>query len=589
MSNKETFAESPKPGIELWANESEAKRVMERISGVAIERRLQDLAQIGGTRIDGIPEQEERYAVGRVALSETDHEAREKLVKPWMKEAGMTVEEHPLGIIGIFPGKDPTLDPLLFISHTDSVPKAGMYDGPMGVVTGIEVIDAMHKEDIQPERTMMVVSVTGEEAAGFGFALFGSRGMFHGLTEADLDQRRKGGASIREALGPDDSQITKTPIFGPGLRFPEPYASIEYHIEQHRRLDEAGIDIGIVERIASPIRHSIEIGDEPLKPDNTVYPNTRFMKLTVTGKADHSGATPMGQERADGLVATSDVLSSAIINKDTSGIGNMAIGDVNIEAQAINKIPGTVNTILRFSADKSKDVEKAIEEFNRLLKEKNVIYSDTYPHFEEHSFSLGELSGQEMPRFFRRDEIQPRQEAAINMILKTHTEAYKRRQDKVVGTMGTWTTSSDGKITLEIDVRGVLKEPRDTTFREIEQNAKDLTLQHTRVDMGRPSAGSGADPSDMNPTLMKLTANVIDKYNIGRSMVMDSPAGHDTQNVERKNIPTIVIFSQSNNGGYSHHPDEYTSPENMEKGARAVAALAMELVMRPKEHELKLT
>lgn len=588
MSYAEQLHDQGTPRVELLASENETLRVLELLNGEEIEERLLLLASYGGVPVPPIPEQEVRFGVNRVALTDIDHQAREEVIKPFMEESGMSIHQHPLGMIGVYKGEDSSLAPLVVMSHTDTVPWADMYDGTLGVIGGITVINAMNRLGIKPQRDIIVTALTGEESSGFGFALFGSKGMFHGLSEDDLAQRRKGGSSIGEALGPDDAQIAKVPIFGPkGEMYPTPYATLELHIEQHHRLDNSGVDLGIVDIIASPIRHAVEVGDTSLEPDTIHYPNERFIKVNVKGKADHSGATPMGEGRADGLVATSELLLMAlehpVVNK-----GNLHIGPISVDAQAINKIPGPTNTVVRFSGEELSDVTNAVGEFARIAAELNERYGISNPRFDPSPFTFEELENHVPEGFFQGAEMTQRQKAALGFVKATNETANNYGQDEVVGTVGTWITGKDGKIVLELDVRGVKQEPRDEAFRELAHIAEDLS-KYTYFNLGKPSAGSGAAPSNMNTTLMALSEQVLDRYSIGTHMRMHSPAGHDTQQAERtKYIPTFLMFTQSNRGGISHHPDGYTNPANIEKGVKGLAALIMELSMLDKDKERKL-
>src|SRR3990167_25165 len=193
MTNIETHQEIP--------DQDPTPAVLDFIKGSDIEQNLVALARIGGTRLYDMPEiQPERYAVGRVALSESDVAARKDFIGPLMKKAGMELMEHPLALIGTLPGYEPELPPLIILSHTDSVPRADMYDGTTGVISAIKVIEAMTKNKVRNKRTIHVIALTGEESSGFNFALFGSRGIFHGLSDKELDAHRPGHSSIRETL-----------------------------------------------------------------------------------------------------------------------------------------------------------------------------------------------------------------------------------------------------------------------------------------------------------------------------------------------------------------------------------------------------
>lgn len=564
------------PAQELLTPQDVFCLVAERIIGERIEGNLLTLAKVGGTQIDPIAEQPIRYAVNRVALSEADKLARETVIKPWMQEAGMTLLEHPFGLIGTYHGTDPTLPPLVILSHTDSVPKADMYDGVTGVVGGIEVVKAIHSLGMTPKRSIMVISLTGEESSGFGFALFGSRGMFHGLTEKEFDSRNPGGESIREVLGEEDAKRVSIPIFGPrGADLPTPYVAVELHVEQDKKLDEAGVDLGVVEAIAAPIRYQVQIGDTPLEADSTIYPFAKYLQLRVEGKTGHSGATPMGN-RADGLVTTARFLLLFLAQQERTDKKTVTIGDLIIEEQAINKIPGITQTLLRITGESREEVNEIIQQFNQQVAAENsdpLLPTRFYPN----PISLEEVETPENPRFFKPEEVSERQQIGFSLILATHRFANMFSDKKVVGTVGTYTTTPEGKIVLALDIRGINQEPRDQAIEKIKQESETAGW-YTQVNFGDRLAGSG-DPVVLDPTLVKTTQDLINANRIATSQVMFSAAGHDSQNTARAGIPTVMIFCQSNKGGIAHHPDAWTDPKNLEKGVRALAALTLKLTL----------
>ena len=98
------------------------------------------------------------------------------------------------------------------------------------------------------------------------------------------------------------------------------------------------------------------------------------------------------------------------------------------------------------------------------------------------------------------------------------------------------------------------------------------------VDFGEPLAGSG-DPVVLDSSLVGMAKSTIDEFSLGSSTVMFSAAGHDAQNAAKAGIPTVMIFTQSNNGGIAHHPDAYTDPQNLQQGVRALTALMLKLVV----------
>lgn len=556
-------------------NQDPTIAVMERIHGTEIERNLLDLAQVGGTPISGIPEQPERYAVSRLALTEEDKLARELVIKPLMEQAGMTTWEHPLGLIGTLEGTDPDKPPIIIMSHTDSVPNGDMYDGDLGVIGGIQVVKALQEAGVVNRRTIHVISLTGEESSRFGFALFASKSMFLGLTDQELNAHQPGDQSIREVLGEEASEIVKQPIIGEGRRIPAPGDVIELHVEQDRKLNDSDIALAVVNAIAAPVRHNVQFGRADLEPDTEEPANATYLKLSVRGKSDHSGATPMGpKNRADGLVATSEFLSILADEGFISETGNVEIGSIDIHTQALNKIPGATNTMLRVSGEQYEDVVETIKILETLVEITNASLTLPNHRFGEMAVTIDEIEQAAAGTFYKKSQVLPRQLAALAFIADVNETANKWSSDSVVGTVGTFDISEAGRITLGLDVRGIAKNSRDKAIGEM--LFKSLRFTPEGAEFGYKLHGSG-DPVELDSRLVQLAKEQIDRYGIGSNTVMFSAAGHDAQNAARAGHPTVMIFTQSNAGGVAHHPDAYTRPENLEQGVRALAALTIRL------------
>lgn len=233
---------------------------LELISGKEIEAELVELARIGGTQIEPSAELSERYAVSRLALSKEDAQARVHL-RSKMEAAGMSVEEHPLGLVGTYEGSNPSLPAIGMMSHYDSVPEAGMYDGTVGILSAIHIVSKLKEQGIKPKKSIKVIALTGEESARFNMALFGSKGMFLGLTDEELDMQDKNEVSLRQALidlGYNPKDVRK-PFFKP-----EDFESvIEFHVAQDNRYPEK---LSIIEAIAAPERYRLGIGRFNLEP-----------------------------------------------------------------------------------------------------------------------------------------------------------------------------------------------------------------------------------------------------------------------------------------------------------------------------------
>lgn len=551
-----------------------ARQVIEQIKGEIIYHQLLEVASIGGAPVDQTDTLPFRFATNRIALTREDRRAREEVLKPWMQFAGMETYDHPLALIGKYEGTDPHLSPVLVISHTDTVPQGDIYDGVYGVLGGIETVRAMHTIDVRPRRTIMVMALTGEESSGYGSPLFGSRSVFHGSTERELNSKIPGGISIKEALGIEDSEIVKNPIFGPnGTLFPTPHAVVELHVEQDKKLEEAGIDLGVVEAIASPVRHHIVIGNESSKVNTTTYPTSRYLQLKVEGKADHSGATPMGIEnRADGLVDTAYFLLPILEQQMQAEKYPISVGGIFIEGQAINKIPGITRTLLGVTGGRKK-VEDLIGQLHQKVQDanNNPFLS---PRYSPKPFSLEEINTQEGIQFFKLKKIISRQIAALSLITAVNRIATSNAHENVVGTVGTYTTTPEGKIILGLDVRGIKKPSRDQVVWDIINEGR--LWQGVGINFGERLPGSG-DPVTLDPDLVQTAKETILELGIGSVQIMHSGAGHDIQNAARANIRTAMIFCQSNNGGISHNPNAHTNLANLEKGVKAEAALVLKL------------
>src|SRR5699024_3574398 len=132
------------------------------ISGERLATRLHELAQIGLTDDNGSD---------RPGFSPRELQAK-KLVSKWMKEAGLTVTTDGAGnVFGRMEGKDSTKKMILSGSHVDTVPNGGHFDGVLGVLSSLEVVEAWREEGYKPERSYEVVIFTDEEGSRFNSGL----------------------------------------------------------------------------------------------------------------------------------------------------------------------------------------------------------------------------------------------------------------------------------------------------------------------------------------------------------------------------------------------------------------------------------
>lgn len=558
--------------------------VINALDGAVIERDLIEFAKFGGVQIPGTTQTPERYAVTRLALSSAEFEAKRYLAQE-MALAGMKVVDHPLGLIGMYEGTDPSLLPVAMGSHYDSVPEAGMYDGTAGVFTSLNIIREMHKQKLRLPRGVEVVFVTGEESARFNCALFGSKGMTQGLDEATLSMKKNSDITIGEAIQAQGYEINqvRTPVITPE----NTAAFIELHIDQSGDLERNGMDLAVIEAIAGPDRRQVIIGDT-LEPDTTDFGITRHFQMDILGIADHSGATPMGEKyRADGLAASAEIIKHiARIQRQLSKDGKqlqISIGDVDVKSGALNKVPGLTSTDIRVTGADPDEINSVITELQTFIRDTDTAYHSEKTRFngmnETNRMQLTETDLAIKP-FYDANEMAKRHELAADVVQAVQyitTGPYMH--EPVVGTVGTYTVK-EGKIVLGVDIRGIDSKVRSSAVETILKRIKESNYRNYQLPLEIKQMTGSSEPVTMDEGIVKAASYAIESFGIGTSMVDYSRAGHDAMNMQKARIPSTMIFVPSGNKGISHHPDEFTTADALGKGAKALAATIFTLASR---------
>ena len=223
---------------------------------------------------------------------------------------------------------------MLFGSHIDSVPNGGNFDGDLGSLAALEVIDQLRST----RRPLEMVVWTNEEGVAYNNGLFGSRAAA-GLLDPGEMEHVWNGVSQNVALkkiGGDPDRIASA-------RRASNYAYIELHIEQGGNLDREKIPIGVVEGIVAIDRYDVEI----------------------RGFSNHAGTTPM-PDRQDALLAASE-LTVAVnqIVRAEPGRQVGTVGHMEVSPNAPNVIPGFVKLTVELrdlSAEKIAKLGAAIGE-----------------------------------------------------------------------------------------------------------------------------------------------------------------------------------------------------------------------------------
>lgn len=309
--------------------------------------RLLELGAIG---------QQETGGITRHSFTAEDRAAKE-LVASFMKDAGLTVREDSVGnLIGRKEGRNPEAPVVLTGSHIDTVCNGGIFDGALGIIGGIEVLQTLNEQAIEVEHPIEVYAFNDEEGCRFSFSMFGSRGVIGDLQQKDLEMKDKDGVSVAEAMkaqGFDPDKVREAMRPKESLK-----VFVELHIEQGKVLESNDLSVGIVSGIV----------------------NELWLKCTVKGEAGHAGATPMNL-RNDALVAAAEMVQMIEREAKKTGTTVATVGRLKVLPGGINIIPGTVEFTLDLrdiSQDVSEQVEKEIfKEFGRICEERGVeLYTE---------------------------------------------------------------------------------------------------------------------------------------------------------------------------------------------------------------------
>jgi allantoate deiminase len=249
----------------------------------------------------------------RTFLSAPMREVHDHL-RGWMETAGLAVAVDDAGNLrGTYHASSP-LAPRLFIgSHLDTVAHAGAFDGVLGVVLAVALVDLLAGRRLP--FTIEIVGFSEEEGVRFGAPFIGSRALAGSIDDALLSRRDAGGRTVRDAIrdyGLDPAHIGAAHLPGDAAAY------LEFHIEQGPVLDNLGVPLGIVDGIVGQSRLTLEF----------------------TGAANHAGTTPMGARR-DALAGAAEWVGH---------VERLALGTPGLVATVgqIEAVPGATNVVPGF-------------------------------------------------------------------------------------------------------------------------------------------------------------------------------------------------------------------------------------------------
>lgn len=278
-----------------------SETVPRRVNGARLLSRIQRLGAVGALEGGG---------VCRLALSEADRQGRDLLLE-WMQALKLEVSIDAIGnIIGVRPGQTKT-PPVMTGSHIDSVATGGLYDGALGVLAGLEVIEVLNEEGMQTQRPVAVAAFSNEEGARFAPDMMGSLVYVGGMSLAEaLAVEGIDGVTVGDAL----QRIGYAGDAACGN--PQVAAYVELHVEQGPVLEQAATTIGVVEGVQG----------------------ISWREYHLEGASNHAGTTPMALRQDSGFVAMAAATElRRLCGKIPGQLGT--VGRLRLDPDLINVIP----------------------------------------------------------------------------------------------------------------------------------------------------------------------------------------------------------------------------------------------------------
>lgn len=276
-----------------------------RIDIDRLRGRIDALAEIG--EIEGT------HGCARLALTDEDRAGRD-LVVTWMRDLGLDIQIDGIGnVVGIF-GDLEAGAPVMCGSHIDTVRTGGRYDGNLGVLAGLEIVETLQQAGVEPARPLAVAFFTDEEGARFPPDMLGSLVYVGGMAlEEALDITGIDGPTVGEELD-RIGYAGSAPL--PGL---VPHAFVELHVEQGPVLEVEGITVGAVDGVQG----------------------ISWQEVTVTGQSNHAGTTPMSMRRDPGVVAAAAVGFARSLATELGHPQVATCGRVEFRPNLVNVVPAS--------------------------------------------------------------------------------------------------------------------------------------------------------------------------------------------------------------------------------------------------------
>ena len=276
-------------------------------------------------------------------------------LRHWMALTGMNCRLDAVGnLIGQYsagsqtPSSESFRDVFMIGSHVDTVLNAGKFDGPLGVLLGLGVVEVLHEANIQLPFDIDVAAFSEEEGVRFGFPFIGSLGIAGLFDPGDFDRLDPNDVSMRDALkqfgcDPDDYRSAS---YQPDVSDRRLIGFMETHLEQSIRLERSGLPVGVVSAIAGQTRATI----------------------ILSGMAGHAGTVPHDQ-RLDALAGAAKlILDIEELGQQTEGLF-ATIGAVSARPGLSNVICGHVELKLDLRHESDDVRKKALTTIDLMVRE----------------------------------------------------------------------------------------------------------------------------------------------------------------------------------------------------------------------------
>ena len=273
------------------------------INGTRLLARIAELAQIGA--IEGT------QGCSRLAFTDSDREGRD-LVVTWMTDLGLTVTVDAVGNVVASTGDAGAAGAVMAGSHIDTVGTGGRFDGNLGVLAGLEVIEATLAANVDLKRPLAVAFFSNEEGSRYPPDMMGSLAYVGGMSvESVLEVQGADGTIVGEEL---ERIGYRGAAPCPGA---VPHAFVELHIEQGPVLDNEAVQIGVVEGVQG----------------------ISWTELKFIGQSNHAGTTPMSLRRDPMAVAAEVAVAARAIATDLGGTQVATVGSLTLHPNLVNVVP----------------------------------------------------------------------------------------------------------------------------------------------------------------------------------------------------------------------------------------------------------